>query len=97
MGLLNPGGPIAQSQRNRCSIWPVEVISLSGVRMNMVPIEIQYGNLSIFMLPRINNNEVPAVDVGTSIHFRTYTAILYFFLPLCYIIATRKEELHAPY
>ena len=32
MGLLNPGGPIAQSQRNRCSIWPVEVISLSGVR-----------------------------------------------------------------
>ena len=35
MGLLNPGGPIAQSQRNRCSIWPVEVISLSGVRTNI--------------------------------------------------------------
>ena len=32
MGLLNPGGPIAQSQRNRCSIPPVEVISPSGVR-----------------------------------------------------------------
>ena len=63
----------------------------------MVPIEIQYGNLSMFMLPRINNNEVPAVDVGTSIHFRTYAAILYFFLPLCYIITTRKEGLHAPY
>ena len=36
MGLLNPGGPIAQSQRNRCSIWPVEVISLSGVRNEFV-------------------------------------------------------------
>ena len=32
MGLLNPGGPIAQFQRNDCSISPVEVISLSGVR-----------------------------------------------------------------
>ena len=33
MGLLNPGGPIAQFKRNRCSISPVEVILLSGVRM----------------------------------------------------------------
>ena len=32
MGLLNPGGPIAQFKRNRCSISPVEVILLSGVR-----------------------------------------------------------------
>ena len=32
MGLLNPGGPIAQSKRNDCSISPVELISLSGVR-----------------------------------------------------------------
>ena len=32
MGLLNPGGPIAQSQRNCCSISAVEVILLSGVR-----------------------------------------------------------------
>ena len=34
MGLLNPGGPIAQFKRNRCSISPVEVILLSGVRKN---------------------------------------------------------------
>ena len=34
MGLLNPGGPIAQFKRNRCSISPVEVILLSGVRIN---------------------------------------------------------------
>ena len=33
MGLLNPGGPIAQFKRNRCSISPVEVILLSGVRI----------------------------------------------------------------
>ena len=32
MGLLNLGGPIAQSQRNRCSISPVEVIFAGGVR-----------------------------------------------------------------
>jgi len=32
VGLLNPGGPIAQFKRNRCSISPVEVILLSGVR-----------------------------------------------------------------
>ena len=32
LGLLNPGGPIAQFTRNRCSISPVELISLSGVR-----------------------------------------------------------------
>ena len=32
MGLLNPGGPIAQSKRNDCSISPVEVISRSGIR-----------------------------------------------------------------
>ena len=32
MGLLNPGGPIAQFKRNRCSISPVELISRSGVR-----------------------------------------------------------------
>ena len=32
MGLLNPGGPIAQFKRNRCSISPVEVILLCGVR-----------------------------------------------------------------
>ena len=32
MGLLNPGGPIAQFKRNCCSISPVEVILLSGVR-----------------------------------------------------------------
>lgn len=34
VGLLNPGGPIAQSQRNCCSISPVEVISAGGVRKN---------------------------------------------------------------
>jgi len=34
VGLLNPGGPIAQFKRNRCSIPPVVVISLSGVRKN---------------------------------------------------------------
>ena len=31
MGLLNPGGPIAQFKRNRCSISPVELILQSGV------------------------------------------------------------------
>ena len=31
LGLLNPGGLIAQSQRNRCSIPLVEVILRSGV------------------------------------------------------------------
>ena len=35
MGLLNPGGPIAQSKRNRCSISPVEVISPGGVRIEI--------------------------------------------------------------
>ena len=38
MGLLNPSGPIAQFKRNDCSISPVEVISLSGVRTNEVSI-----------------------------------------------------------
>ena len=33
MGLLNPGGPIAQFKRNRCSISPVELILQSGVRI----------------------------------------------------------------
>jgi len=36
VGLLNPGGPIAQFKRNRCSISPVEVILLSGVRKKML-------------------------------------------------------------
>jgi len=33
VGLLNPGGPIAQFKRNRCSISPVELILQSGVRI----------------------------------------------------------------
>ena len=50
MGLLNPGGPIAQFKRNSCSISPVEVISLSGVRsLN------QKQPLTAFL----NNGEVP--------------------------------------
>ena len=40
MGLLNPGGPIAQSKRNDCSISPVELISLSGVRKQKVEMDI---------------------------------------------------------
>ena len=40
MGLLNPGGPIAQFKRNRCSISPVEVILLSGVRKKRRKIQI---------------------------------------------------------
>ena len=36
MGLLNPGGPIAQFKRNRCSISPVELILQSGVRNLMI-------------------------------------------------------------
>ena len=32
VGLLNPGGPIAQFKRNHYSTLPVEVILLSGVR-----------------------------------------------------------------
>ena len=39
MGLLNPGGPIAQFKRNRCSILPVELILQSGVRINNGPKE----------------------------------------------------------
>lgn len=35
MGLPNLGGPIAQSQRNRCSISPVEVIFAGGVRTDI--------------------------------------------------------------
>ena len=35
MGLLNPGGPIAQFKRNRCSISPVELILQSGVRTGL--------------------------------------------------------------
>jgi hypothetical protein len=34
VGLLNPGGPIAQFKRNRCSISPVKLILQSGVRKN---------------------------------------------------------------
>jgi hypothetical protein len=34
VGLLNPGGPIAQFKRNRCSISPVELILQSGVRIS---------------------------------------------------------------
>ena len=33
MALLNPGGAIAQFQRNDCSISPVEVIWRGGVRI----------------------------------------------------------------
>ena len=39
MGLLNPGGPIAQFKRNRCSISPVELILQSGVRNTLSPIQ----------------------------------------------------------
>ena len=45
MGLLNPGGPIAQFKRNRCSISPVEVILLSGVRniaLQILDIAVRY-------------------------------------------------------
>ena len=37
MGLLNPGGPIAQFKRNRCSISPVELILQSGIRKMYYP------------------------------------------------------------
>ena len=39
MGLLNPGGPIAQFKRNRCSISPVELILQSGVRTSGVDVK----------------------------------------------------------
>ena len=35
MALLNPGGAIAQFQRNDCSISPVEVIWRGGVRKTL--------------------------------------------------------------
>ena len=38
MGLLNPGGPVAQFKRNRCSISPVELILQSGVRTHRMEI-----------------------------------------------------------
>ena len=39
MGLLNPGGPIAQFKRNRCSISPVELILQSGVRSKVMGLD----------------------------------------------------------
>ena len=42
MGLLNPGGPVAQFKRNRCSISPVELILQSGVRTG-------FGGLALFL------------------------------------------------
>ena len=43
MGLLNPGGPIAQSQRNACSISPVEVIFTGSVRSQQDAVNLQLG------------------------------------------------------
>ena len=60
MGLLNPGGPIAQSQRNRCSIPPVEVISPSGVR-NFIGL----GLSQVYEL--IKRIDFPAFRVGNRI------------------------------
>ena len=42
MGLLNPGGPIAQFKRNRCSISPVELILQSGVRKMIMSTQKEY-------------------------------------------------------
>ena len=57
MGLLNPGGPIAQFKRNRCSISPVELILQSGVRkyaiIDGVLDEDLYQELSIILLKAI--------------------------------------------
>lgn len=39
---LNPGGAIAQFQRNDCSISPVEVIWRGGVRKVSIPPEIEH-------------------------------------------------------
>ena len=51
MGLLNLGGPIAQSQRNRCSISPVEVIFAGGVRK----IELFFEDCPSDRFPKANN------------------------------------------
>ena len=61
MGLLNPGGPLAQFKRNRCSISPVELILQSGVR-----IFFQYGsfnNLFIDWLYVFECRESGVVDI----------------------------------
>ena len=44
MALLNPGGAIAQFQRNDCSISPVEVIWRGGVRNDVKTVQTNLGH-----------------------------------------------------
>ena len=67
MGLLNPGGPIAQFKRNRCSISPVELILQSGVRIRVLPsstleFDGQFNGGGETIFTEINLNEDHTID-----------------------------------
>ena len=53
MGLLNPGGPIAQFKRNRCSISPVELILQSGVRKQLIDASYTFARLCQALAERL--------------------------------------------
>jgi len=84
VGLLNPGGPIAQFKRNRCSISPVEVILLSGVRNadhgEIPPLSFAFFLLYVMMLllaSPFRRKKRPCCTVGflehsVLSHMRTY-------------------------
>ena len=65
MGLLNPGGPIAQFKRNRCSISPVELILQSGVRNYLTRLDAYTFHEGFAHLLSYQATEIDCVDWHT--------------------------------
>jgi hypothetical protein len=58
--LLNPGGPIAQFKRNRCSISPVELILQSGVRTMVTQLLLKWNGYQF----QLEQNELADMFIG---------------------------------
>lgn len=73
MGLLNPGGPIAQFKRNRCSISPVELILQSGVRTMVTQLLLKWNGYQF----QLEQNELADMFIGIADGTKDETELRY--------------------
>ena len=73
MELLNPGGPIAQFKRNRCSISPVELILQSGVRTMVTQLLLKWNGYQF----QLEQNELADMFIGIADGTKDETELRY--------------------
>ena len=73
MGLLNPGGPIAQFKRNRCSISPVELILQSGVHTMVTQLLLKWNGYQF----QLEQNELADMFIGIADGTKDETELRY--------------------